>query len=60
MADNFPPTDDIAPTGNSYGYYDEHYADELQRLSQNYACLWTVKEIDEWMRLREATTPLKP
>ena len=32
MADIFPPTDDIAPTGNSYGYYDEHYAAEIERL----------------------------
>ena len=26
MTDDFPPTNDIPPTGNSYGYYDEHYA----------------------------------
>lgn len=26
MTDDFPPTNDIAPTGNSYGHYDEHYA----------------------------------
>ena len=26
MTDNFPPTNDIPATGNSYGYYDEqHY-----------------------------------
>ena len=36
------------------------FAREMERLNQNYACLWTTEGIDEWMRLREATTPLKP
>jgi hypothetical protein len=26
MTDDFPPTNDIPPTGNSYGHYDERYA----------------------------------
>jgi hypothetical protein len=29
MTDDFPPTNDIAPTGNSYGYHDEHDVGEL-------------------------------
>ncbi len=37
MIDDFPPTNDIAPTGNSYGYYDEHYADEIERLAARLA-----------------------
>jgi hypothetical protein len=36
------------------------FAREMERLNQNYACLWTTEGIDEWARLREATTPLKP
>ena len=37
------------PKGGRLAPLQKLHADELQRLSQNYALLWSIKEIDEWM-----------
>lgn len=36
----------------------ELFAAEMQRLNQNYACLWTIKQVDEWNSDRIKTKPL--
>ena len=35
----------------------ELFAAEMQRLNQNYACLWTIKQVDEWNSDRIKTKP---
>jgi hypothetical protein len=36
------------------------FAREMERLNQNYACLWTTEGIDEWMRTITKSTPTQP
>jgi hypothetical protein len=26
------------------------FADDVQALKQNYACLWTIEQVDEWIK----------
>jgi hypothetical protein len=34
------------------------FAREMERLNQNYACLWTKEQVDEWQKsLSRANTP---
>lgn len=40
------------PKGGRLAPLQQLHADELRRLNQNYACLWSTKEIDEWMTQR--------
>jgi len=35
----------------------ELFAAEMQRLNQNYACLWTTQQVDEWNSDRIKTKP---
>ena len=35
----------------------ELFADEMMRLGQRYACLWSKEEIDQWARTITNTTP---
>ena len=36
------------------------FAREMTRLNQNYACLWTTEQIDEWTRTTTKSTPTPP
>jgi hypothetical protein len=36
------------------------FAREMERLNQNYACLWTTEGIDEWARTITKLTPTQP
>jgi len=36
------------------------FAREMERLHQNYACLWTTEGIDEWARTITKSTPTQP
>jgi hypothetical protein len=36
------------------------FAREMERLNQNYACLWTKEQVDEWSRTITKTTPTPP
>lgn len=36
------------------------FAREMERLNQNYACLWTKEQVDEWSRIITKTTPTPP
>lgn len=40
------------PKGGRLAPLQKLHADELRRLNQNYTCLWSTKEIDEWMTQR--------
>jgi hypothetical protein len=36
------------------------FAREMERLNQNYACLWTKEGIDEWALTITKSTPTQP
>lgn len=36
------------------------FAREMERLNQNYTCLWTTEQIDEWARTTMKSTPTQP